>query len=242
MTNIPFSERIKTIFDVATSQSFFITLFVIFLLTIIALVVNTRVKSRAPKYMVAIAYAGIAILLLARYGKYMLSLNDSIVDKFFRAMYFPNIVVYITMLILTILFIAITVLNEKYLIYTKICNFLCFSMIWFLFALTVDTVKKEGLSFYEITEIYANGTIMILMQASMCIFGIWCCILISDAIIRKLSDKMEKKELEPVTPEGQIVEPNNAQTMSLYEEVLNNFKKEDEEINQSYMDNSNNNQ
>ena len=75
MANVPLSERIKTIFDLAVSESFFITLFVIFLLTIIALVVNTKVKSRAPKYMTAIAYSGIAILLLARYGKYMLSLN-----------------------------------------------------------------------------------------------------------------------------------------------------------------------
>ena len=240
MANIPFSERIKTIFNLAVSQSFFITLFVIFLLTIIALVVNTRVKSKAPKYMVAIAYGGIAILLLARYGKYMLSLNDSIVDKFFRAMYFPNIVVYISMLVITILFIALTILNDKYLMYTKICNFLCFSLIWFLFALTVDTVKKEGLSFYEVTQIYANGTIMILMQASMCIFGIWCALLISDMIIRKLSDRMEKKNLDLVSPEGQVIEQDNYETMSLYEEVLNNFKNEDAQINHDDINNINN--
>ena len=232
MANIPLTERIKTIIDLAVSQSFFITLFVIFLLTIVALIINTRVKSRAPKYMVAIAYTGIAILLLARYGKYMLSLNDSIVDKFFRAMYFPNIVVYIAMLVLTILFIVMTVLNDKYLMYTKICNFLCFVVIWFLFVLTVDSVKREGLSFYEVTDIYANGTIMILMQASMCIFFIWCAILISDAIVRRISEKMEKKELQHVSPEGQIVENDSVETIPFFEDVLNNFKKDNEGVNQ----------
>ncbi len=242
MANVPLSERIKTIFDLAVSESFFITLFVIFLLTIIALVVNTKVKSRAPKYMIAIAYSGIAILLLARYGKYMLSLNDSIVDKFFRAMYFPNIVVYLSMLVVTIIFIAMTIMNDKFLTYTKICNFLCFSLIWFLFALTVDTVKREGLSFYEVAQIYANGTIMILMQASMCIFGIWCALLISDVIIRRLSNKMEKNNLEAVSPEGQVVEPSSVDNMSLYEEVLNDLKKENEEANQDFMNNSNNQQ
>lgn len=242
MANIPLSERIKTIFDLAVSESFFVTLFVIFLLTIIALVVNTRVKSKAPKYMIAIAYSGIAILLLARYGKYMLSLNDSIVDKFFRAMYFPNIVVYLSMLVVTIIFIAMTIMNDKYLAYTKICNFLCFSLIWFLFALTVDTVKREGLSFYEVAQIYANGTIMILMQASMCVFGIWCALLISDAIIRKLSNKMEKNNLEELAPEGEVVETSGLNNMALYQEVLNEYKNENGQTNQDFMNNSNNQQ
>lgn len=194
MTNISLLERIKTIIDLVKSQSFFITLFVILLLTIIVLVINNRVNSKAPKYAIAITYTGLTVLLLARYGQYMLSLNDSIVDKFFRAMYFPNIVVYLSTLIITILFLALVIINEKCLKYTKICSLFSFFLIWFLFVLTVDSVKKEGLSFYEVTDIYANSTIMILMQASMCIFAIWCGVMISDVIIRKLSGKIDNKE------------------------------------------------
>ena len=194
MINISFFDRIKTIFDLIFSESFFVTLFVILILTVTVLIINMRVKSKAPKYAIAIVYSGLAILVLARYGHYVVSLNDSIVDKFFRAMYFPNIVVYLSMLIITVLLLALNIINNKYLKFTKVSSFLCFFFIWFLFVLTIDTVKAEGLNFYEISELYANGTVMILLQASMATFGVWCMIMIIDIIVRKLSDRMDKKD------------------------------------------------
>ena len=193
MVNVSFFERIKTIFDLIFSESFFVTLLIILILTVTVLIINIRVKSKAPKYAVAIVYSGLAILVLVRYGHYVISLNDSIVDKFFRAMYFPNIVVYLSMLIITVLLLILTIINNKYLKFTRICSFLCFFSIWFLFVLTIDTVKADGLNFYEISELYANGTVMILLQASMATFGVWCMIMIIDIIVRKLSDRMDKK-------------------------------------------------
>lgn len=195
MANISLLGRIKTIISLIASESLFITLFVILILTIVVLVANIKIKSKAPKYAVAIVYTGLAILVLAKYGQYVLSLNDSIVDKFFRAMYFPNIVVYLSMLILTILFLAMVIINNKCLTFTKICSFTAFFLVWFLFVLTVDSVKSAGLSFYEVSQIYANGTIMVLLQASMWIFFVWCMILIIDVVVRKLSDRMDNKNL-----------------------------------------------
>ncbi len=242
MANISFLERLKTIISLIKSQSFFVTLFIILLLTIIVLVINIKVKSKAPKYAAAIAYTGLAILVLARYGNYILSLNDGIVDKFFRAMYFPNIVVYISMLILTILFLIAVIINEKYLTFTKICSVFSFFVTWFLFVLTVDSVKTEGLSFYEVTEIYANGTIMILMQASMCVFGLWCGVLLADLIIRKLSDKIDKKQ--PQLANDSHIPTDEGQ--NIFGTVLNKIKKnKDEEVrdytNQEFNNYLNNN-
>ena len=244
MTNISLFERLKTIINLVKSQSFFVTLFIILLLTIIVLVINIRVKSKAPKYAAAIAYTGLAILVLARYGNYILSLNDGIVDKFFRAMYFPNIVVYISMLILTILFLIAVIINDKYLTFTKICSVFSFFVTWFLFVLTVDSVKTEGLSFYEVTEIYANGTIMILMQASMCVFGLWCGVLLADLAIRKLSEKIDKKQ--PMLVNDSSIPIDKGQ--SIFEIVLNKIKKNkdeevqdytDQEFNDNYLNNNN---
>lgn len=75
----------------------------------------------------------------------------------------------------------------------------------------------------------------------MCIFFIWCAILISDAIVRRISEKMEKKELQHVSPEGQIVENDSVETIPFFEDVLNNFKKDNEEVNQDYTDNQDDN-
>ena len=87
MVNIPLTERLKEIANLVSSQSFYITLFVILILTISALIINVKVKSQAPKYIAAIVYIGMTILVLARYGHYVLTFNDSIVEKFFKALF-----------------------------------------------------------------------------------------------------------------------------------------------------------
>lgn len=194
MANISFGNRIKTIFDLVVSQSFFITLFVILVLTVTILVVNIKIKSKAPKYISIIACAGVGALVFARYGKYVLSLNDSIVDKFFRAAYFPNVVVYLSMLIITVLLLAYVMIDDRFTIYTKICTFLCFFITWFLFILVVDTVKKEKLNFYEVKELYANKDVTVVLQASMFVFIIWSAIVIGDIVVRKLAHRMDEKE------------------------------------------------
>lgn len=215
MTNISFGNRIKTIFDLVMSQSFFVTLFVILVLTVAILVVNIKIKSKAPKYMSIIACTGVGALVLARYGKYVLSLNDSIVDKFFRAAYFPNVVVYLSMLIITVLLLAYVLIDNRFTIYTKICTFLCFFITWFLFVLVVDTVKKEKLNFYEVKELYANKDVMVVLQASMFVFIIWSAIVIVDIVVRKLAHKMDEKR--------QLNEDQS-------EEYSNSFKKIDVDL------------
>ena len=155
-------------------------------------IVNTKIKSKAPRIISVISYILLMLLVLARYGNYVLSINDSIVEKFFKAMYFPNLVVYVAMLIITILLIIINFLTTKYNQITKICNIFCFSIIWFLFVLVLDVAKKESINIYEIEEIYNNSTLMILLQASMAIFCIWLGLLITNFVIRKLSDKLDE--------------------------------------------------
>ncbi len=192
MTDFSTTQRLKTIFDTIFSSSFFISLSVILVLTIIMFIVNTKIKSKAPRIISVISYILLMILVLARYGNYVLSINDSIVEKFFKAMYFPNLVVYVAMLIITILLIIINFLTTNYNQITKICNIFCFSIIWFLFVLVLDVAKTESINIYEVEEIYSNSTLMILLQASMAIFCIWLGLLITNFVIRKLSDKLDE--------------------------------------------------
>jgi hypothetical protein len=150
MVNIPLAERFKEIANLVSSQSFFITLFVILILTIAVLIINVRVKSKAPRYIAAIVYVGIAILALGRYGHYVLTFNDSIVEKFFKAFYFPNLVVYLSMLLISLLLMLANIIDKRFSLFARIINSAAFFLIWFLFVLLIDTVKKAGLNFYDV--------------------------------------------------------------------------------------------
>ena len=107
MTEFSFLDRIKTIFEMIFSSTFFISLFIVLILTIIILIVNSKIKSKIPKYFSILAYLIIMIFVFVKYGSYVLSINDSVVEKFFSAMYFPNLVVYLSMLLITLLLLAI---------------------------------------------------------------------------------------------------------------------------------------
>ena len=219
MISISIFDRIKSIAGVVTSDSFFVTLFIIMILTIVALIANMKIKSRVPKYCIAIVYSGLAVLVLARYGKYVLSLNDSAVEKVFKAIYFPNIVVYISMLFLTLLVMTIVLIDKKFSNFTKVSNFLCFFLIWFLFVLIIDSVKKQGLNFYEVIQIYSDQEIMILIQASMAVFVIWISIIIVDLIVRKLAGPLDKKQR--MTNIINIVDSKNNESVDYISSVFN---------------------
>ncbi len=192
MVNIPLTERLKEIANLVSSQSFYITLFVILILTISALIINVKVKSQAPKYIAAIVYIGMTILVLARYGHYVLTFNDSIVEKFFKAFYFPNLVVYISMLVISLLLMLVNIIDKNFSLFAKIINSVAFFLIWFLFILLVDTVKKTELNFYDVKELYSDQTVMILLQASTAIFAVWTSIVIIDIAVRKIAEKRTK--------------------------------------------------
>ena len=186
MQDVSVGTKIKTIFDLIGSQSFFMTLFVILVATIVMIIINYRIQSKAPRIIAVILYIGMVILVLLRYGNYIVSLNDSLVEKVFKAAYFPNIVVYTCMLIISVILLLITFIDKKFSNVTKISNTACFSIIWFLFVLVLDTVKRAGINFYEVTEVYNNSTVMILLQTSMFIFIFWLFIFLMDFIVRKL--------------------------------------------------------
>ena len=194
MTEYSLWERITTIFDMVISSSFFISLLIIIILTIVILVINSKVKSKVPKYLSALAYALIMVFVIIKYGDYVLSINDSFVEKVFSAMYFPNLITYLCMLMVTIFILITTFINKNYSFVVKIGNIASFSLMWFLFILILDIVKSNNIDIYDITSIYSDSTLMILLQASTTIFFIWIGLLLMNLIVRKITFSMEHKD------------------------------------------------
>lgn len=193
MTEYSFWERISTIFDMVISSTFFISLLVIIILTIVILIVNSKVKSKIPKYLSALAYAVIMVYVIIKYGSYVLSINDSFVEKVFSAMYFPNLITYLCMMMVTIFILITTFISKNYSFVVKIGNIGSFSLMWFLFILILDVVKSNNIDIYDVTSIYSDGTLMILLQASTYIFFIWMGLLLMNLIVRKITFAMEHK-------------------------------------------------
>lgn len=231
MTEYSLLERISKILSITVQSPFFVSLLIVIVFTIAILAVNKKMKTPGPKYICAFAYLTIMILVLIKYGKYILSFNDALIQKLFSAMYFPNIITYICMLFLTIFLIVRSFLKKQEPFPLKLGNIFCFSIIWFLFILILEVTRQEKIDIYDVTSIYSNETLMILIQASTYIFFIWIGILIINLVVNKIDKMSKNKQNNPNIlknePPEEIKEYSNQDFYQALEE-LNKQKKQEE--------------
>ena len=191
-------DRIKILFNLIISSPFFISIIVIFLLTTFVLILYGRIKNNTLKYVVAFGYLLIAVLILIKYGSSILNLSDSLVDQVFSFLYFPNLIAYVCMIILTILIIIYTFVNKKTKFFIKIFNVISFVFLMILFILTLDVIVKNGINIYDKVEVFSNETIVVLIEMSTFIFAIWTISLFINYIVNVINEKLEKNKFHEI--------------------------------------------
>lgn len=200
-------DRLKILFDLITSSPFFIALIVIFLLTTFVLLLYKRLKNKILKYVVAVNYFIICLMIVIKYSKTILTLSDNLVDQIFTFFYFPNIIAYLCMIILAILLLIKVLLSHYKTGFIKIVSIISFFNILILFILSLDTIIKNNINIYEKTSVYQNETLTVLIQESTFIFGIWVFIYVVDFIASKIMQNIEKNKFyEMEEKQGDVIE------------------------------------
>ena len=207
-------DRIKILSNLIISSPFFISIVVIFLLTTFVLLLYGRIKNKILKYIVAFGYLLIAVLILIKYGSSILNLSDSLVDQVFSFLYFPNLIAYVCMIILTILIIIYTFVNKKTKFFIKTFNVITFVFIMILFVLTLDVIVRNGINIYEKSEVFSNETIVVLIEMSTFIFAIWTASLFINYIVNVINEKLEKNKFHEI-------EEKVEEKISIYENNVN---------------------
>ena len=105
MIDVSFTERISQIFKVFVSSPFFIALFVIVLLSVAIYFINFKKAAKYTKYFIIAGYLSILVFVFVKYGTFVSNLQDSFITKIFTAMYFPNLITYLCILIISIFII-----------------------------------------------------------------------------------------------------------------------------------------
>jgi len=209
-----FLDRIKILCNLIISSPFFIFIVVIFLLTTFVLLLYGRIKNKILKYVVAFGYLLIALLILIKYGSSILNLSDSLVDQVFSFLYFPNLIAYVCMIILTILIIIYTFVNKKTKFFIKTFNVITFVFIMILFVLTLDVIVRNGINIYDKVEVFSNETIVVLIEMSTFIFAIWTVSLFINYIVNVINEKLEKNKFHEIEEKVEDI-------ISVYENNVN---------------------
>ncbi len=191
MESISFLERISKIFGLVTSSGFFISLLLIIILTIGFTIFNSKVKTKIPKIVGGIGYLLITVFIIFKYAIAFYNLQDSFTDKLFSSFYFPNLITYVSILLISIFVIVMDFISKNKTLVFKIIGVTSFGIILLLLALILDTVIKKEIDVYSAKSIYESNDLMILIQATTAVFFIWMVIELIDYYSRKIAKKLD---------------------------------------------------
>lgn len=238
MEEFTFFERITRVLSMFLSSSFFIALFIIGVITVIIFLVSNKIdKEKRPFLYIGIGfvYIIVTILVFIKYGSGIVLIGDAFIEKLFTVIYFPNIISYMCMLIISMLIMIYTILNKKYSSFFRLCSLLSCLIIGLLTILIIDSIVTADINIYEKVSIYSNTNTMILIQSSMGVFTIWLSMLIVNGIVNLITHRAFKKddiyvdvdvtEVVPYTEQEYIDGYINYTKKKKYQEYLNEILK-----------------
>ena len=225
MEQISFLERISKVFGLITSSAFFISLLVIVILTVALVIINSKVKIKLPKLFAGIGYLIIIIFIIVKYGMALYNMQDTFTNKVFSSFYFPNLITYVSIILISIFVMILNILNREKTLVFKIISIISFGIILLLFIIALDIVIKNEIDIYSAKSIYENTDLMVIIQTSTAIFFIWMIIELIDYFSRKLSLKVDataKNNGNKNNNNQSNINSNNPKTIGEYNNNIKN--------------------
>jgi len=170
----------------------------IVILTIIFITTNGSNRKQSKRTYILLYLAGFIFIAL-EYGSSFMTLVDYAINEVFITYYFPNIVIYLIMLIITNVVLFKTIFSNKADFKLKVINSAAFAIIMYLFILAISQIATLNLDVFNITELYSSNAVRSLLELSMFIFVFWMVVLGIYYLIRKYQYKHNLIQVESFT-------------------------------------------
>lgn len=199
MKDLSLITKLQTVFDLITSRNLYLMILVLIVfLTILFITTNGSNRKQSKKAYILLYLAGF-IFIAFQYGGSILTLIDYAINEVFITYYFPNIVIYLIMLITTNVILWKTIFNDKVNFKLKVINSTAFAIIMYLFILAVSSINNLNLDVFNITELYSSNQVRSLLELSMFVFVFWVVVLLIYYLIRRYQYKHNLIQVESFT-------------------------------------------
>ena len=199
MSPLSLMTKLQTVFDLITSKNLYLMILAaIVILTIIFITTNGSNRKQSKRTYILLYLAGFIFIAL-EYGSNFMTLVDYAINEVFITYYFPNIVIYLIMLIITNVVLFKTIFSNKADFKLKVINSAAFAIIMYLFILAISQIATLNLDVFNITELYSSNAVRSLLELSMFIFVFWMVVLIVYYLIRKYQYKHKLIQVESFT-------------------------------------------
>ena len=199
MVEFTLLEKIRTIFNLIFSSPLFLVLLFGLVLIIIDIKFISKKDGKTKKIYSILSLLVIGILISMYYDS-LLVLLDSISKNIVSLIYFPTVLEYIIMLIISLIILIYSLVSKKISSNIKMFNALAFISNSYIFFLILDEIENSKVDLSSKISIYTNDHLMILFEISLGIFIIWMVILILIKIMLSKPKVEENFYEEPELP------------------------------------------
>ena len=234
MADFSIIQKIKVFFDTVISTPFFLFYFIFGLIILYLIIFDIKKNKKISKIAYIISILFLASFFLISYFSTVLKVIDSFIEIILKALYFPNLGIYISMLIivnLTYLTIMISKKNNKNKV-KKIVSSIITILIDFLFIMIIVIISKNKIDITSEVKLYSDSTILTLLQISMALFAsLYLLLWLINTYIKFKKFDVKKITNESIFPNmGVYVNNNNTLSNSNIRliKILDFTKKEDD--------------
>lgn len=170
MAELSLIEKLKILFQAVVSSRLFLVSTILGIILIIIVLLDMFKFKKMNKYIYIISWILIFILIMVRYIKPILKLADNFVENIFKALYFPNYIVYTIILLITNIYFFYTFFKKNVRKSFKILGVINAIIINVLFIIVIETIITENISIYDELKIYTNSILTVSLQLTTALF------------------------------------------------------------------------
>lgn len=171
--NMSFFEKVQIIFDYMFSSFLSIGILLVTLFLLCILFINLKVNNKYINFLAIGVYLGLVLGIIISYSDYVRLCIDSLVKKILNYVYFPSTFVYFLIFCFVTGLMIYTIFSKKMGKIKKTINYICFSILYFLFMSFIVCTIRNGSDIYDIISLYKNQLILSIVQISNLLFLLW---------------------------------------------------------------------
>ena len=200
MNDFSLIEKINILMELISSSSLFLFCSMIGISLLIFFIVCIIKNKKINKWVFITVFSFIGLIVFINYSSIIIKIIDAIIDSVFKALYFPNLPIYVSILIVSNICLIVSLINKKETKIRKIINLICSSILDILFIFIIGVVSKYNIDIYEEINLYTNSTLLVLLELSMGIFTSWILVRLFESAHVKLKkyDKREYPEMQEI--------------------------------------------
>lgn len=167
MADFSIIQKLKLFFETVVSTPFFFLYAILGIILIVIMIIDIKKHKKISKILYFIVLTFLITFVLIKYFNLIIRVIDTFVDVIIKALYFPSIGLYITILLISNIMFFVIFLSKKFSKGYKVVSVVCNVIIDFMFIMILGIIAKNNIDITHDVKLYSDSTLLTLLQLSM---------------------------------------------------------------------------